>query len=138
MGVLHMANFLVHIAAAAKSTIALAAYVIVVAAWSLRAWMQYRPQRKAKEILALYSSDAERTRALAELLGNQPPKGLRQKEVLAWVAMQTKQRSRVLWVLAFLVTLITAVIIVAMALFYQPTSEASKPPKMTDVKVIRP
>lgn len=133
-----MPNFLAQLAAAAQSTIALVAYLAVVIAWLLKVWVSYRPQRKAKEILALYSSDDERARALAALLGNQPPRGLKKDEILAWVALQAKQQSRVMLIVAYLATLFAVIAIVGMALFFPQQSEASRPPVLINSTVVRP
>lgn len=133
-----MPTFLDNLTAASQSTIALVAYLAVVMAWFLRFWVGGRPQRKAKEILSLYSSDAERTRALGSLLGNEPPSGLKKEEILAWVALQGKHQSRSMLIVAYLATLFAVIVIIGMALFFPQHLEASRPPVLIDSTVLRP
>lgn len=131
-----MVDFLTHLQEAATSTASLAAYAVVVAAWALRAWLKYQPQHQAKQILKMYKSDAERTRALVTLLGSAPPKALEGDQILKWVALQTTQRTRYLVVFAYLATLLTAIVVVGMALFRD--SDVGKPPVLIKSKVERP
>ncbi len=133
-----MTDFLVHLKDAGSSTLALAAYIIVALLWALRSWLAYRPQVKAKQILAMYKSDVERSRALAALLGTEPPRGLQRDAILAWTAMQISRQTRLLVVAAYVATLLTAVVIVGMALFRPSDSDAGKHPVLINSTVERP
>ena len=95
---------------------ALAAYVAVLAAWSFRTYLRYMPQKKAEEILAKYSKDADRNDALKTLLGAEPPKNLATKDVLKWVEIKSKEKTRVYYFAAYLVTILAVVIVVGMAI----------------------
>ena len=130
-------DFLSHLGEAATSTIALAAYAVVVLAWAFRAWLGLRLQGKAEKILAQFGSDDARNDALGKLLGSSPPQGLPKKDLMRWAALQTRHRSRVLAMVAYLSTLTAAIVIIGMAL-YQPTAqEARKPPVLVDSEVKR-
>lgn len=133
-----MEEFLMHLGDAAKSTIALVAYVVVIVAWSLRAWLKDQPQRKAEKILAQYGSDAKRTIALKALLGTDPPKGMKKEDILLWVKLQTRYRSRFLLAVAYLSTLVAVVVIVGMALFYPQNTDKVMPPVLIESTVQRP
>lgn len=133
-----MTEFLLHLREASSSPAALAAYVVVVVAWVTRAWIAYRPARKAREILAMYGSDRERTRALTALLGVQPPVGLRAEDMLQWAALQSSHRSRQLLVLSYVATLLTALVIVGMALYRTQEPPQDKPPVLIDSSAQRP
>ena len=61
-------DFLDELKVVASSPAALLAYVVVIAAWTIRTRMLVHPQRKAAEILAGMTSDEEKRLALRELL----------------------------------------------------------------------
>jgi hypothetical protein len=130
-------DFLGHLGEAATSTIAVAAYVVVILAWALRVWLRHQLQAKAVKILDGFKSDAARNEALGKLLGSSPPAGLAQKDLMRWAALQTRHRSRVLVMAAYLATLTAAIVIVGMAFFQSGTSEVRKPPVLIDSEVQR-
>jgi hypothetical protein len=127
-----IADFMSHLGDAATSTIALAAYVVVVLAWTFRIWLKQRLQDKAAKILAQFDSDAERNEALDKLLARRPPPGLPRKDLMRWAALQTRHRSRILVVIAYLSTLTAAIVIVGMALFQPTPHEIHRPPVLID------
>jgi hypothetical protein len=118
-----ISTFLGQLGTVATSGLALAAYAIVVAAWALQIWLARQPERRAREILSLYKSDRERNEALASLLGQAPPDGLKGAQLLEWTRQNTRYRSRTLLVVAYLSTLCAVIVIVALALFEAPTPQ---------------
>ena len=130
-------DFLGRLGEAATSTIALAAYVVVVLAWAFSVWQKHQLQSKAEKILEQFDSDAARNEALAKLLRNSPPPGFPKKDLLQWAAQQTRHQSRVLAVVAYLSTLTAAIVIVGMALFKPVAHEVHKPPVLIDSAVQR-
>jgi hypothetical protein len=86
----------------------------------------------------MYTSDAERTKAIGRLLGTEPPRGLQGEQILAWAKMQTSYGTRVILVVAYAATLLTAIVIVSMALFRPPDGDAHKAPVLIDTSVERP
>jgi hypothetical protein len=127
-------DFLSHLGEAATSTIALVAYVVVALAWAFRAWLGHQPQGKAEKILQQFSSDAARNEALGKLLDS-PPQELPRKNLMRWASRQTRYRSRVLAVVAYLATLTAAIVIIGMALFQPVAHEVRKPPVLVDSEV---
>jgi hypothetical protein len=122
---------------AATSTLALVAYVVVVLAWVFRVWRWYRLENKAEKILEQFDSDAARNEALGKLLGSSPPRGLPRKNLMQWATDETRHRSRVLATVAYLSTLIAAIVIIGMALFQPIAHEVRKPPVLIDSEVNR-
>jgi hypothetical protein len=107
--------FLKAIPQAAQSPLALVAYVIVVAAWVLRAWLKSKPTSDAVKILKLYQSDSDRNIALEKLVGIRPPDGLTGNEaILTWVRINSADKSNVLIVFAWIATLL-AILVFAVA-----------------------
>jgi hypothetical protein len=102
-----IAAFVRNIPEAASSPLAFFAYFLVVAAWALRTWLYINPTRDARQILAQYTDDTARNVALAKLFNEQPPHGLKGNEaILDWVRNRSAEKTRVLWVVAWLATLI--------------------------------
>jgi hypothetical protein len=112
----------------ASSPWALIGYVVVVGAWVVRTYLLAKPQRRAREILQLYSADAQRTKALEELMGSAPPRGLKESQVLDWVKIQTKARTKVLLLIAYISTLVMSTVVVGLAIYHaQPPEDMSVP-----------
>ena len=101
----------------AGNPLAFAAYTLVVAAWVARGWFVYRPQAQAEKILGQYSEDKERTVALSTLVGEKPPSGLAKSDLLEWVKLKSKDKTRYLLLVAYVATLGTIVAISGMAVF---------------------
>jgi hypothetical protein len=107
--------FLKAIPQAAQSPLALVAYVMVVAAWVLRAWLKSRPASDALKILKLYEGDSDRTKALEKLVGVRPPSGLTGNEaILTWVRINSADKSKVLIVFVWIATVL-AILVFAVA-----------------------
>lgn len=130
-------DFLSRLGVAATSTIALAGYFVVVVAWTFWAWVRLQPLSNAARILGLFRSDNARTEALGKLLGNDVPQGLRKKDLMSWETQRMRHRSRVLAVVAYVSTLITVVVVFAMAKFQPVAHEVRKPPVLVDSEVTR-
>lgn len=130
-------DFLGRLGEAATSTLALAAYVVVVLAWVFRVWWRYRLENKAEKILEQFDSDAARNEALGKLLGSSPPQGLPRKDLMEWAIVQTRHRSRVLVTVAYLSTLIAIVVVSGMAWFQPVAHDVRKPPALIDSEVSR-
>jgi hypothetical protein len=112
----------------AASPWALIGYVVVVGAWVVRTYLLARPQRRAREILQLYSADAQRTRALEELMGSAPPRGLKEAQVLDWVKIQAKAKTKILLLIAYVSTLVMGTVTVGLAIYHaQPPEDKSTP-----------
>jgi hypothetical protein len=129
-------DFLSRLGEAATSTLALAAYVVVVLAWVFRVWLGYRPENRAEKILGQFDSDAARNEALGKLLGSSPQR-LPRKNLMRWAIVGTQHRSRVLATVAYLSTLVAAIVIIGMALFQPVANEVRKPPVLIDSEVKR-
>lgn len=56
---------------------------------------------------------------------------------MPWTALQTQCRSRVLAIVAYLSTLIAAIVIISMALFRPVAHEVRKPPVLVDSEVMK-
>lgn len=130
-------DFLGRLGEAATSTLALAAYVVVVLAWVFRVWWRYRLENKAEKILEQFDSDAARNEALGKLLGSSPPQGLPRKDLMQWAIVQTRHQSRVLVTVAYLSTLIAIVVVSGMAWFQPVAHDVRKPPVLIDSEVSR-
>jgi hypothetical protein len=130
-------HFLSHLSEAVTSTIALVAYVVVALAWAFRVWLGHQPQGKAEKILKQFGTDAARNEALGKLLGSSAPQGLPRKNLVRWAAGQTRYRSLVLAVVAYLATLTAAIVIIGMALYQPVPHEVRKPPVLVDSEVKR-
>src|SRR5262249_47889551 len=98
--------FIQHLADVSSSPLAYLGYALAVGAWVLAAYLRYRPQRKAEEIIKAYKSDKERNIALRTLTGVDPPPNLRQTEALAWVRLKSKERTQTLMLIAYAITVI--------------------------------
>jgi hypothetical protein len=108
--------FLNALPAAATSPYAYAAYVLALVAWVATFWLRNQPQRESQKILTEFRDDAARNEALARLLGQAPPEGLAKKQILDWVNIQTRAKSRTYLLIAYLATLVAAIVIVVVAL----------------------
>lgn len=129
-------EFLGHLGTAATSTTALVAYVIVVLVWALRVWLGHQLHTKAEKILEQFGSDnTARNQALGKLLGSSPPSELPRKDVMRWATLQSRHRSRVLVMTAYLATLAAAIVIVGMALFEPNEKDVRKPPVLIDSEI---
>jgi hypothetical protein len=112
----------------ASSSWALIGYVVVVGAWVVRTYLLAKPQRRAREILQLYSADAQRTKALEELMGSAPPRGLQESQILDWVKIQTKAKSKAPLLIAYISTLVMSTVFVGLAIYHaQPPEDRSVP-----------
>src|SRR5271157_5230124 len=120
---MELAHFLQSLGVVAGSWQALVGYVVVVAAWTTRSWLVFRPQQQARQIIASYRSDSERIVALRSLLGTEPPKGLKGPEILKWTEIQAKGSTRVFLLVAYVSTLVTVLIVVGLAI----TRNANQP-----------
>jgi|SRR5229473_6428060 len=120
-------SFLQSLREVASSWQALIGYVIVVAAWTIRGWLVYRPQKQARYILATYENDSERSVALRSLLGTEPPKRLTGAEILVWTEVQVKSKARLFLLIAYVSTLIVALILVSLAISNNSHSDHRNP-----------
>jgi hypothetical protein len=111
----------------AGSPWALIGYVVVVGAWVVRTYLLAKPQREAREILRLYSADTQRTRALEELMGSAPPRGLKDSQVLDWVKIQARAKTKVLMLIAYVSTLVMGTVIVGLAIYHAQPEDNSTP-----------
>jgi hypothetical protein len=125
----------------ATSPYAFVGYALVVCVWIMREWFVSQPQKKAAVILKQYTKDEDRTNALRELVGTAPPKGLKPDEILDWVKTKAKEKSRILLLIAYLSTLVVALIIGVIAIKESTEHHADKvnvPSFRTAVALIRP
>jgi hypothetical protein len=129
-------DFLRHLGDAATSTIALVAYIVVILAWALRTWLIHRPMGKIEKLLDQCVSDEARIEMAGKITGSDPPKGLRKKDLLRWVTLHYKHRSRLMATAAYMATLLTIVIIVGMALYQSSGDDERKPPVLVDTEVV--
>jgi hypothetical protein len=130
-------DFLSDLGAAATSTLALAAYVVVVAAWTFKVWQTHKIESHAEKILQQCGSDAARKEVLGILRNGSPPQGLPRKDLMRWAALQSRYRSLGLVILAYGLTLIAAITIIGMAMFHPAEHEMRKPPVLVDSEVER-
>lgn len=129
-----IADFLKFLGEAATSTVALAAYVVVVFAWAFKVWVEHQPQGRAEKILEQFGSDAARNEALGKLLGE---RAFRRKDLMRWATLRSRERARIVGAVAYLATLVTAIVIVGMALFKTGTHDMHKPPVLVGSQVHR-
>jgi hypothetical protein len=121
-----IAPFLQYLPEAASSPLALVAYFLVVGAWALRTWLYINPTRDARRILAQYKDDAERTIALTKIFNEQLPRGLKGNDaILAWVRNKSLEKTRVLFVVAWLATLV-AVLVLVVAVRVAPAQQGGR------------
>jgi hypothetical protein len=113
---LDIKSFLEQLPAAASSPLALGAYALVVGAWLVVAYLRQKPQREARRILAQYTDDKQRNKALASLLGSAPPEGLSRHEILEWVRLESARSARTQILIAYLATIAAILVIVVSAL----------------------
>lgn len=105
--------FLQHIPDAATSPLAFVAYFLVVAAWTVRTWLFTNPVRHAKQILSQYKRDGERNAALETIFKEQPPTGLKgNAAILEWVRTRSAEKTRVLFVVAWLATILSILVFI--------------------------
>jgi len=136
-----MKGFLNSISLIGSSPYALIGYVAVVIAWTVRAWFLYRPQRDAARIIATIQNDKDRLRALRSLVGSDIPEGLDQTGMLDVVRIRATERSRSLLLVAYVATLVTAILIVSLATVRAvrgDRSEVSKHPVLVESTAHRP
>src|SRR5687767_8440702 len=106
-----MSGFLQALPAAATSPYAFVAYVLALVAWAVSLWIRYRPQRETQKILSRFKDDSSRVDALTKLLGQAPPKGLARSDILEWVRIQSREKTKTYLLVAYL-ALVFAVIVV--------------------------
>jgi hypothetical protein len=116
--------FLNALPSAATSPYAFAAYALALGAWVINAWQGQKPQKESRKILETFKSDGERRKALADLLGVQPPPGLAKAEILEWVRLQSAGRNKTYVLVAYLATLAAILVIVVVALTSNPDGGA--------------
>jgi hypothetical protein len=113
-------------------------YIFVAIVWVLRSWLLFRPQQKAKEILQSFDTDKERISALKSLLGVEPPSALRSHDILEWTRIYAKERTKIIYLIAFISTLITVVLITGMAIYKSFNEiENDKPPVLIEERFIK-
>lgn len=115
-----MGAFLQALPAAATSPYAYAAYALALVAWVLTLWLKYRPQRETEKILSRFKDDAGRTQALTALLGQAPPKGLARTEILEWVRIQSREKTKGYLLVAYLALVFAVIVIVVVAITSPP------------------
>lgn len=120
---------------AASSPLALAAYVIVVAAWSAGLWFASQPQRQIDAIQEAYLDDANRLEALRTVLGSEVPVGTPKAHIIKIIQERGKQKARSLLLVAYLATILAIIVITAMAVYR--ASEGKIPPKLVGSSVER-
>ena len=135
---MELTSFLNGLKHVSGSPLALVGYVVVAGAWTLRTWLLVRPQRQARKILGLFKTDSERVTALKALLGTEPPRGLSGPQTLEWTRIQAGSNSKILLLVAYVVTLITACLIIGLAVQSARSIDADRPPKLIDSKASRP
>jgi hypothetical protein len=111
-----MAAFLQALPAAATSPYAFVAYTLALIAWGLSLWMQYRPQRETQKILSKFKDDGARIVALTSLLGQAPPKGLARADTLEWVRIQSREKTKVYLLIAYLALIFAVIVVVVVAM----------------------
>lgn len=122
---------------AATSALAFVGYVVVVLSWTFLAWRRMHALSQVREVIGKYESDDARNEALGKLLGNQPPKGMRQKDLLAWSKQQTAHQTKVLIAVSYLFTLLALVGVFALAKYRSDLAEERRPPVLVDSEVQR-
>ena len=100
-------EFLKHLPEAASSPLAFVAYGLVVAAWVVQAWLAQNPRRSAQKILERFKDDTQRSKALAEIFQEQPPRGLSGNEaILQWVNIRSREKAKQLLLVAWVATVL--------------------------------
>ena len=126
--------FLNALPTAATSPYAYAAYVLLLGSWLVSLWLRGQPQRQTEKILAAFRDDAARNAALAKLLGESPPRGLPNDQILEWAQSQTRAKSKTYLLIGYVATLVTIIIIVVVALTLassaSPRVEAARGPTL--------
>ena len=113
---MEIAQFLKSLKDVGSSPLALIGYVVVIGAWVTRAVLLMRPQVEAKNILQMYKTERERTKALRELIGNAPPPGLKDADIVVWVKVQASIQNKQLLLAAYISTLILATVLIGIAI----------------------
>jgi hypothetical protein len=129
-------DFLSHLGEAATSPLAFVGYVVVILSWTFLAWKRMHSLAQVREIIAKYESDDARNEALGKLLGNQP-KGMRQKDLLAWSKQQAAHQTKVLITISYLFTLLALLGVIALAKYRSDLAEERRPPVLVDSEVQR-
>ena len=111
-----MAAFLQALPAAATSPYAFVAYALALIAWGFSLWMQYRPQRETQKILSKFKDDGARIKALTSLLGQAPPKGLARADTLEWVRIQSREKTKIYLLIAYLALIFALIVVVVVAI----------------------
>jgi hypothetical protein len=127
-----LARFLGSLRDVASSPLALAAYVVLACAWTARLWLVTQPQRQVRSILRTYKEDANRLAALRVLLGNDVPTGLPRSEILKMAQLRARERSHSLLLGAYVVTLVSVIVITGMAIYRSIHTEVNAPPRLID------
>ncbi|HEY4789431.1 MAG TPA: hypothetical protein VIH57_25445 [Bacteroidales bacterium] len=113
---MEITEFLKKLEIVSKSAYALVAYVLLICAWVVIIWIKNNPKRKVLQILKLYKKDSDRNTALKNLLGGDPPNKLDKKNVLEWIKISSKDKQRKLFLIGYIATLITILLIVTITL----------------------
>jgi hypothetical protein len=111
-----MSAFLQALPAAATSPYAFVAYTLALIAWGLSLWMRYRPQRETQKILSKFKDDSARTLALTSLLGQAPPRGLARADTLEWVRIQSREKTKIYLLIAYLALIFAVIVVVVVAM----------------------
>jgi len=130
-------DFLSHLGEAATSPLAFVSYVVVILSWTFLAWKRMHSLSQIREVIGKYESDDARIKALGKLLGNEPPKGMHQKDLLAWSKQQTAGQTKVLITVSYLFTLLALVSVFALAKYKSDLAEERRPPVLVDSEVQR-
>jgi len=130
-------DYLSHLGEAATSPLAFVGYVVVILSWTFLMWKRMHSLSQVKEVIGKYESDAARNEALGKLLGNQPPEGTRQKDLLKWSKQQTAHQTIVLITVSYLFTLLALVSVFALAKYRSDLAEERRPPVLVDSEVQR-
>lgn len=111
-----MAAFLQALPSAATSPYAFVAYALALIAWGFSLWMQYRPQRETQKILSKFKDDGARVEALTRLLGQAPPKKLAAADTLEWVRIQSREKTKIYLLIAYLALIFAVIVVVVVAI----------------------
>jgi hypothetical protein len=130
-------DFLSHLGEAAAAPLAFVGYVVVILSWTFLVWKRMRSLSQVREVIGKYESDDARNEALAKLLGDQPPKGMRQKDLLDWSKQQAALQTKVLITVSYLFTLLALVGVFALAKYRSDVAEERRPPVLVDSEVQR-
>jgi type VI protein secretion system component VasF len=105
--------FLKHLPEVAASPLAFVAYCLVIAAWVAAILLTGTQERKTEEILNQFKDDHVRLKALAKLINKEPPEGLTgNKAILEWVTANNRSRSKMLFLVGWILTLVALIIFV--------------------------